>query len=155
MSRTGRAGAGRRGPAVVGMTVAVVPALVAALLGAALVGVAVSAAPPARAASPTACRTPFTAAFVASLRRSHPGQRVTASVYDTRTHCWYSLNPGTRITTASMIKAGVMGAVLLRAQDRGRGLTTWERARTTPMIRYSDNNPYVSDLLGRVGGVPA
>jgi beta-lactamase class A len=99
------------------------------------------------------CATPFTASFVASLARDFPRQRVTASVHDTRTGCWYELHPGLRITTASTIKASVMGAVLLRAQDRRRGLTAWERHRIRPMITYSYNNPYVSDLLYRVGGV--
>jgi beta-lactamase class A len=118
-----------------------------------------AASPAARSAeSPAAsraarCGTPFTASFAASLARDFPGQRVTASVYDTRTGCWYDLHPGMRITTASVIKAAVMGAVLLRAQDRGRGLTGWERDRIRPMITYSYNNPYVSDLLYRVGGV--
>ena len=69
------------------------------------------------------CATPFTASFVASLARDFPRQRVTASVHDTRTGCWYELHPRLRITTASTIKASVMGAVLLRAQDRRRGLT--------------------------------
>ncbi|GAB3685635.1 serine hydrolase [Angustibacter aerolatus] len=115
-------------------------------------------APSAQAAVPeagqvvAACRTPFTAAFRADLTKRFPGQRVTASVHDTRTGCWYSLHGSMRITTASVIKAGVMGAVLLRAQDRGRGLTAWERARVHPMITWSYNNPSVSDLLGRVGG---
>ena len=105
------------------------------------------------AASAAACSPVFSSAFAASLARDFPGQRATASVYDTRTGCWYSLHPGMRITTASVIKAAVMGAVLLRAQDKGRGSTSWERARIGPMITYSYNNPQVSDLLGRVGGV--
>jgi beta-lactamase class A len=100
-----------------------------------------------------ACGTVFPASFASSLARDFPRQRVTASVHDTRTGCWYALNPRLRITTASTIKAAVMGAVLLRAQDRGRGLTAWERHRIRPMITYSYNNPYVSDLLARVGGV--
>ena len=105
---------------------------------------------PARAAS---CADVFPAAFAERLARDFPGQRVTASVYDTRTGCWYSLHRGLRITTASVIKAGVLGAVLLKAQDAGRGLTEWERARIRPMIQLSHNNPYVSDLYAHVGGV--
>jgi len=112
-----------------------------------------SVASSAAAAAATACSPVFSSAFAASLARDFPRQRVTASVYDTRTGCWYALHPGMRITTASVIKAAVMGAVLLRAQDKSRGLTSWERARIEPMITYSYNNPQVSDLLGRVGGV--
>jgi beta-lactamase class A len=100
-----------------------------------------------------ACRTPFRAPFATALAREFPGQRATASVYDTSNGCWYGLHPSLRLTTASVIKAAVMGAVLLRAQDRGRGPTAWERYRIRPMITYSYNNPYVSDLLSRVGGV--
>jgi beta-lactamase class A len=109
------------------------------------------AAAPASAAAP--CATPFTAPFTAALARDFPRQRVTASIHDTRTGCWYELHPGMRITTASVVKASVMGAVLLRAQDRRRAPTAWERSRIGPMMTYSYNNPYVSDLLRRVGGV--
>lgn len=107
-------------------------------------------AAPAQAVS---CAEVFPASFADRLARDFPGQRVTASVYDTRTGCWYSLHRGMRITTASAIKAGVLGAVLLKAQDARRGLTPWERARIHPMISLSHNNPYVSDLYAHVGGV--
>ncbi|GAA4353371.1 serine hydrolase [Angustibacter luteus] len=134
--------------------------LIGALLGAALlvpVPPASAAAPTATAAAPAtaaaSCGVVFTAEFAAALAKKYPGRRVTAAVYDTRTRCWYHLHPSLRLTTASVIKAGVLGATLLRAQDRGRGPTAWERARIKPMITYSYNNPSVSDLLGRVGGV--
>src|SRR3546814_3833392 len=55
-----------------------------------------------------------------------------------------------QITTASVIKAQVLGAVLLRAQDEGRGLTAWERSQIAPMIQYSFN-PETSALYGRLG----
>jgi hypothetical protein len=112
----------------------------------------VAASPPAAHAS--GCRSPFTSSFRAMLARQFPHQRVTAAVYDTRDHCWYFLHRTMRITTASVIKAQVLGAVLLRDQDHGHGLTTWEVARVRPMIRFSYNNPYVSDLYSHVGGVP-
>jgi hypothetical protein len=95
----------------------------------------------------------FAKSFEASLAREFPGQRVTASVYDTRSHCWYHLNRTMRITTASVIKAQVLGAVLLQAQDRRRGLTSRERNLIHPMIRYSLNEPYVSALYADVGNV--
>ena len=119
-------------------------ALPAALLGTALTG------PPAQAAD---CPTVFPASFVAQLERDFPDQRVTAYVHDTRTGCRAALHDGLRLTTASVIKAGVLGAVLLKAQDARRGLTEWERARIRPMIQLSHNNPHVSDLYGHVGGV--
>jgi hypothetical protein len=95
----------------------------------------------------------FPSSYAAALDRQFPGQRVTASVYDTKTHCWYHLHRTMRITTASVIKAQVLGAVLLRAQDEHRGLTHRERDLIHPMIEYSLNEPYVSDLYADVGGV--
>jgi len=137
------------------LTAVLLPAVLC--LGTPAPAVAAPAPPPATpvtsAAAAARCATPFPASFSASLARDFPGQRVTASVHDTRTGCWYELHAGMRITTASVIKAAVMGAVLLRAQDRGRAPTSWERARIRPMMTYSYNNPYVSDLLYRVGGV--
>ena len=122
----------------------------AAVVAAAAVLLPVGAVAPAEA---LVCKDVFPASFADRLARDFPGQRVTASVYDTRTGCWYSLHRGMRITTASVVKAGVLGAVLLRAQDQRRGLTSWERARIAPMIGLSHNNPYVSDLYSSVGGV--
>ena len=107
---------------------------------------------PAPAAAAT-CTEPFTPAFVDWLRSRFPNQRVTAAVTDTRTGCSYHLYRGLRMTTASVIKAGILGAVTLKAQDAGRGLTQWERNRIWPMITYSHNNPHVSDLYSHVGGV--
>ena len=61
---------------------------------------------------------------------------------------------GCSITTASVIKAQVLGAVLLKAQDAGRGLTAWERSQIGPMIRYSFN-PETSNLYAHVGSEAA
>lgn len=99
------------------------------------------------------CPALFTPDVVADLAARFPRQRVTAAVYDTATRCWYHLARGMRITTASVIKAQVLGAVLLHAQDAHRGLTSWERAQIRPMIRYSFNQPYVGNLYADVGGV--
>ena len=121
--------------------------------GSALAAAVLVALLPAAPASAAACADVFPVSFADAVARSHPGQRVTASVVDTRTGCAYDLHPGLRLTTASVIKAGVLGAVLLKAQDEGRGLSEWERARIRPMIQLSHNNPYVSDLYARVGGV--
>ncbi len=92
----------------------------------------------------------FSSSFVAGLAQRYPGIKVTAAVYDTQTGCWLHLHQGMQITTASVIKAQVLGAVLLKAQDAGRGLTAWERSQIGPMIRLS-YNPETSALYGHVG----
>ncbi len=91
-------------------------ALAAMVLGAG----GASAAP-----DPSHCGQTVLAAYEAQLQRQFPDQRVTAAVFDTRTQCWYHLHLPMRITTASVIKAQVLGAVLLHAQDEHR------RARLT------------------------
>ena len=128
---------------------AVVPLVVALLCTGGL-----AVAPRAQAA--TTCTTnPFTASFVSTLRAQHPSQRFTAAVYETRTRCWYHLNRDLTISTASVIKAEIMGATLLKAQRAGRAVSTWEHNRIHPMITYSHNNPYASDLYWHVGGTSA
>jgi hypothetical protein len=99
------------------------------------------------------CRPIFTSSFVSSLHHRFPHQRVTASIQDVRDGCDYHLNPAMRITTASVIKAQVLGAVLLKAQGEHRDLDARERHDIHPMIRWSYNNPYVPDLYNDVGGV--
>jgi beta-lactamase class A len=119
----------------------------------ATIGPVSAASGQAAASAPRKCGVMFPSSYAAALDRQFPGQRVTASVYDTKTHCWYHLHRTMRITTASVIKAQVLGAVLLRAQDEHRGLTQRERDLIHPMIEYSLNEPYVSDLYADVGGV--
>src|SRR5581483_7383903 len=99
------------------------------------------------------CGHVFTKSFRAELRHAFPHQRVTASIDDVRTGCHYHLYRHMRITTASVIKAQVLGAVLLKAQHHHRGLDARERHDIHPMIRWSFNNPYVPDLYYDVGGV--
>ncbi|WP_436794956.1 FG-GAP-like repeat-containing protein [Actinospongicola halichondriae] len=108
--------------------------------------------PTAAPAGAAACTDPFTASFRADLRDRFPGQRVTAAVYDTRTDCWYHLDRGMEITTASVIKAQFLAGVLLRAQDEGRGLTSFERSRLEPTMWLS-HNPPASELFHSLGGV--
>jgi beta-lactamase class A len=130
----------RRRPARIRRLVALVAALGAVPL--------VAAPSPAGAAT---CANVFSSSFTHDLAARYPGIRMTAAVHDTRTGCWYHLDPGTRLGTASVIKAQVLGAVLLRAQDAGRGLTSWERSQIGPMIRYSFN-PETANLYVDVGG---
>jgi beta-lactamase class A len=103
--------------------------------------------------SGSSCGVIFTRAFTTMLGRDFPHQRVTASIQDVRTGCHYRLHHNMRITTASVIKAQVLGAVLLKAQREHRGLDARERHDIHPMIRWSYNNPYVPDLYNDVGGV--
>jgi beta-lactamase class A len=126
-----------------------VATLLIALAPVGFTSVAAAATP----AAPRHCGQMFSARFAKSMDREFPGQRVTASVYDTKSHCWYHLHRTMRITTASVIKAQVLGAVLLQAQDEHRGLDSRERDLIHPMIEYSLNEPYVSDLYADVGGV--
>jgi len=106
---------------------------------------------PTRSAS--ACHdSPFTSGFDAAVRARWPNRRITAAVYDTRTGCQYRYRSDLRITTASVLKIAIMGAVVLRAQRAGRSLTSAERALITPMIRTS-NDPAANSLWSSVGGV--
>jgi hypothetical protein len=99
------------------------------------------------------CHPVFTRKFVADLRHRFPHQRVAASIQDVRDGCSFHLHRKMRITTASVIKAQVLGAVLLKAQSEHRHLDARERHDIHPMIRWSYNNPYVPDLYADVGGV--
>jgi hypothetical protein len=119
--------------------------LLVTLVGGLLVG------PAAAPASAAPCPDVFPDSFAASLRSDYPDLRITAAVYDTRSRCWYDLNRSLRLTTASVVKTGILGAALLRAQDAGRGLTSWEQAQASPMIRLS-HNPETSRLHSDLGG---
>jgi hypothetical protein len=101
----------------------------------------------------THCRPIFTKAFISGLHRRFPDQRVTASIQDVRDGCSFHLHRNLRITTASIVKAQVLGAVLLKAQSEHRPLDRRERHDIHPMIRWSYNDPYVPDLYDDVGGV--
>jgi hypothetical protein len=102
---------------------------------------------------PAHCRPIFTRKFEAALARQFPSQRVTASIQDVRDGCEFHLHSTMRITTASVIKAQVLGAVLLKAQSEHRSLDARERHDIHPMIHDSFNNPYVPDLYNDVGGI--
>jgi len=102
-------------------------------------------------AAAAGCADVFPASYVAALDRTYPGLRITAAVFDTRTGCWHDLHRERRLTTASVVKAGVLGSVLLRAQDAGRTLTSSELTLAAPMIRLS-HNPPTSSLYASIGG---
>ena len=96
----------------------------------------------------------ITAGFDAAVRARYPGHRITAAVYDTRTGCTYTYRGELRLTTASVLKAAIMGATILRAQDAGRALTAREVALIGPMIRTSDD-PSANALWSSLGGTAA
>ena len=79
------------------------------------------------------------------------GLAFTASVYDTRSDCWYHLHPDLSLTTASAIKLQVLAANLDRVEALGRSLTDSERAAAERMLWYSHNAPPTSQLYGLVG----
>lgn len=53
--------------------------------------------------------------------------------------------------TASIVKVGILAALLLKAQDEGRQLTARERSYATVMIEHSDNDAATS-LWKTIGG---
>ncbi len=99
------------------------------------------------------CTDPFTSSFRAGISQRFPGQRITAAVHDTRTGCWYHLDRGMPITTASVVKAQFLAGVLVRAQDERRSLNGFERSRLEPTMWLS-HNPPASELFQSLGGVP-
>ncbi|MGN7247865.1 FG-GAP-like repeat-containing protein [Janibacter anophelis] len=56
-----------------------------------------------------------------------------------------------RNVTASIVKVHIMAAVMMKAQDEGRSLSSWEKSQMSPMIRYSDNNSATA-LFNHIGG---
>lgn len=98
------------------------------------------------------CSRLFDEGFIDQLEVAHPAARFTAAVHDHRTGCWYELNGGLEITTASVIKAQVLAGVLLAAQEAGRQLSKSEAADVELMMHYSHNRPPTSRLYVQLGG---
>jgi beta-lactamase class A len=126
-----------------------------------------SAKPPApRAASP-APSTPSPTATPKSTRAARKALTraldrylddrsgsLSLSVRDQSTGFTYTYAPKVRTGTASIVKVDILIAVLLRAQQAGRGLTASENALAGQMIKFSDNNA-ANSLWFSVGGVSA
>ncbi len=64
---------------------------------------------------------------------------VGVAVFDNRSGRTYTWNADWRVRTASIIKVGILAAVIDRAVREGRPLTAWEKGRIWPMITVSDN----------------
>ncbi|MFD3671829.1 serine hydrolase [Streptomyces sp. NPDC058672] len=144
--------------------IAMATALVSALLTP-LPATAAGASAAQRAGSCTARSDPALAAQLArEIRAVLVARRSTVSValHDPATGLSCSLGSSHRYDTASIAKVMIMEAALRRAQDWGRGLTTWERRKIRPMIIRSDNTAarrlfddlgqsYIARFLGRAG----
>ncbi|HEX9035197.1 MAG TPA: serine hydrolase [Streptosporangiaceae bacterium] len=80
----------------------------------------------------------------------NPFDDVTVAVHDYRTgiHCWY--HSSQQNYSASAVKATILAALLLKAQDEHRGLTSWEKNEAWLMITQSDNGA-ASALWAHVG----
>jgi len=73
------------------------------------------------------------------------------AVVDHRTGLSYTFHGDQAFATASVVKVDILAALLLRAQDAGRGLTATERDLADTMIRNSDNDA-ASTLWEMIGG---
>ena len=92
--------------------------------------------------------------FEAEVRRylaSRPGAVGVAVRLPGTGESWTYTKTSARNVTASIVKVEIMAAVMMRAQDAGRSLTSWERSKIEPMIRTSDNAA-TTDLFNSLGG---
>jgi len=95
----------------------------------------------------------FTPAVEQRLLTELDGLAYAASAYDTRSGCWFHLNPDVLLTTASAIKLQVLAANLDRAERLGRDLTQTERESAARMLWFSHNSPPTSELYVQVGAM--
>jgi hypothetical protein len=130
---------------------------VAALLPVAMSAPAEAAAPSATGAAVCwstntahrALATTLSQGIKAAMTGRH--DTVAVSVWDPVTGVYCSVNSSARFDSASVVKATIMGAVLLRAQQQHRGLTRWESDNLDLMITQSDNTAATNlwNSLGR------
>lgn len=98
---------------------------------------------------PVADRSALLAAAMRSVTVAR-GAAVSVAVLDLDSGQGAGYGDGT-FETASIVKADILAALLLRAQDAGRRLTAQERACATAMIENSDNDS-ASALWRSIGG---
>jgi hypothetical protein len=130
-------------------------------------GVSVAALLPVAMSAPAAAATPATAPVCWSTSTAHRAlatslsndlkaamagrhDTVALSVEEPVTGVYCSVNATARFDSASVVKATIMGAVLLRAQQQHRGLTRWESGKLDVMITQSDNAA-ATDLWNSLG----
>ena len=112
--------------------------------------VRITATPTPLAADPIAQRFPFESELASYIRAR--GGEVTVSVRPTGSTRPESYTYGSaRQFTASIVKVGIMAAVMDRAQRQGRSLSSWERSKIAPMIQVSDNDAATA-LFDDIGG---
>ncbi|MCK2217584.1 serine hydrolase [Actinomadura sp. ATCC 31491] len=99
--------------------------------------------------SPTSYRRALTKALDRRLG-AMPG-RLSVSVRDLSTGRSFTYNRALRTATASIVKANLVMALLLKAQRRHRGLLAWERRAAARAIKVSDNAA-ASALWTAIGG---
>lgn len=76
---------------------------------------------------------------LASLLRGLPSNKVAIEVHDPYlgVGCWY--NDGEHFYSASVVKATILAALLLKAHEQHRALTSYEQSEAWNMITLSDN----------------
>lgn len=110
----------------------------------------VATAPKLGSASAPAAALPFESELRTYLN-SRPGAVGVAVRLPGSGTAWTYTKTSSRNVTASIVKVQIMSAVMMKAQDAGRGLTSWERSKIVPMIRNSDNNATTA-LFNHIGG---
>lgn len=119
-------------------------------LGTITAHVRITATPTPLPADPSAQRFPFESELASYIRAR--GGEVTVSVRPTGSTRLETYTYGaTRQFTASIVKVGIMAAVMDRAQRQGRSLSSWERSKIAPMIQVSDNDAATA-LFDDIGG---
>ena len=132
--------------------------LVAATLGSTALAalLPLAAAAPANAAAAPLCVSsthPTLAAKVAKdVKAAMAGRSSTVGLYvwDKNTKVYCAVNGYRHFDSASVVKATIMAAVLRRAQEQHRGLTSWETSNLRLMITQS-NNTAATNLWNSVG----
>jgi len=79
------------------------------------------------------------------------GATVSVSALNLETGLAASYHPETAFVTASIVKVDLVAALLLQAQDAGRGLTATERSWATAAITVSSNDAATS-IYQAIGG---
>ena len=113
-------------------------------------------AAPAQAASAPICTSSSHRTLAAKVSRdvkaALAGRSSTVGIYvsDSKSGVICSYNGSRHFDSASVVKATIMGALLRRAQEQHRGLTSWESSTLHRMITESDNTA-ATNLWNSVG----
>ena len=104
-------------------------------------------------ASAVTAAPPGSGALTQQLQHWAAGRMSTMSVLvrDERSGRSWSFRPSAAYDNASIVKLNILQTVLYQAQQKHRGLTTWEQQQAVPMIRVSDNDAATA-LWNHVGG---